>query len=361
MRLLRILLCSIAGSMPVVLPAMERVLVAEDGSGFVLSESGERFRPWGVNYDHDADGRLIEDYWHGEWATVAADFGEIKALGANVVRVHLQLGKFMKNAEKPAQRELARLGDLLKLAERTGLYLDLTGLGCYHKADVPGWYDALDESERWKVQARFWSAIAKCCADSPAVFCYDLMNEPVLPGKDGESEWLLGELAGKFFVQRIALNQAGRDRKAIAKAWIESLVDAIRTEDQHHLITVGVIPWAMVWPKAKPIFHDPEVGRRLDFVSVHFYPEGDIDKALAALKVYDLGKPVVVEEFFPLKCSGEQMEKFLGGAGDIADGWMSFYWGKPAAEYPKDELKGALIADWLRRFEERSPRMTGSN
>ena len=101
---------------------------------------------------------------------------------ANVVRVHLQLGKFMKDRETPDERSLARLGKLLELAGRTGLYLDLTGLGCYHKKDVPAWYDALTEKERWTVQARFWEAVAERCAHSPAVFCYDLMNEPVVPG-----------------------------------------------------------------------------------------------------------------------------------------------------------------------------------
>ena len=50
---------------------------------------------------------------------------------------------------------------LVRLAEETGLYLDVTGLGCYHRGDVPAWYDALDEAARWDVQARFWSAVAK--------------------------------------------------------------------------------------------------------------------------------------------------------------------------------------------------------
>ena len=48
----------------------------------------------------------------------------------------------------------------MKLAEATGLYLDITGLGCYHKKDVPEWYDKLDESDRWAAQAKFWEAVA---------------------------------------------------------------------------------------------------------------------------------------------------------------------------------------------------------
>ena len=33
-----------------------------------------------------------------------------------------------------------------------------------------------------EAQARFWEAVATRCAGSPAVFCFDLMNEPVVPG-----------------------------------------------------------------------------------------------------------------------------------------------------------------------------------
>lgn len=85
----------------------------------------------------------------------------MKKLGANVVRIHLQLGKFMEGVENPNKKALERLGKLVKLAEEVGLYLDLTGLGCYHKADVPGWYDRLDERGRWDVQAKFWQYVAK--------------------------------------------------------------------------------------------------------------------------------------------------------------------------------------------------------
>ena len=119
----------------------ERIRVSSDNRSFVLADSGKTFTPFGFNYDHDRDGRLIEDYWEDEWETVEEDFAEMKGLGANVVRIHLQFGKFMQAADKPNDDALGRLRKLLKLAERTGLHLDLTGLGCYHKKDVPEWYD----------------------------------------------------------------------------------------------------------------------------------------------------------------------------------------------------------------------------
>jgi len=344
---------------------MESIRVSENGKGFVLADSGKPFRIWGVNYDHDAGSRLLEDYWEGEWPTVVEDFKEIKALGANVVRIHLQIAKFMKSKDDVDPDAILQLGRLLKLAEETGLYLDITGLGCYHKQDLPAWYDKLHESDRWAVQARFWEAVAEACARSPAVFCYDLMNEPILPGaKKVETDWLTGELGGKHFVQRISLDLKGRSRQDVAKAWIEQLVMAIRKKDQRHLITVGVIPWAHTWPNAKPLFHDSEVGAKLDFVSVHFYPrKGELDKALTALSVYELGKPLVIEEMFPLKCGQEELDQFIDRSRRTVDGYIGFYWGKTIEDYDraKLDLAGAITKQWLQYFQNKAPEMKSPN
>jgi hypothetical protein len=99
------------------------VRVAQDNRSFVLHPSDQPFAPWGFNYDHDEKGRLLEDYWDKEWPKVEADFQEMKQLGANVVRVHLQFGKFMTGPEKPNEANLERLGHLVALAEQLGLYL----------------------------------------------------------------------------------------------------------------------------------------------------------------------------------------------------------------------------------------------
>jgi hypothetical protein len=96
---------------------LERIRVSDDGTHFVTAQSGKRFVIWGVNYDRDDGGRLLEDYWDQEWETVVQDFGEIKQLGANVVRVHLQLARFMKSATESNAENLARLAKLVRLAE----------------------------------------------------------------------------------------------------------------------------------------------------------------------------------------------------------------------------------------------------
>jgi hypothetical protein len=331
---------------------LELIRVSEDGRRFVSAESGERFFGWGFNYDHDDSGRLIEDYWYEEWATVAEDFKEMKALGANVVRIHPQVAKFMKSSKEPNEAALKQLVRMVRLVEKTGIYLDITGLGCYHKEDVPKWYDAMDEAGRWEVQALFWEAIAKNCAESPAVFCYDLMNEPILPGdKEKESEWLTGELGGKYFVQRISLYLAGRTRKQVARMWVDKLSAAIRKHDKHHMITVGVIPWAHTFPKARPLFYSKEVGVNLDFVSVHFYPKkGEVNKALT------------VEETSPLYCGQEEFDVFVDESLDIVDGYVGFYWGKTIEEYsvPNVDIAGEIMRDWLEYFRAKGLEILGA-
>src|SRR5687768_17549134 len=77
------------------------IRVSDDKKCFVALPGGEKFTPWGFNYDHDDAGRLLEDYWDSEWATVEEDFREMRQLGANVVRIHLQLARFMESADKP--------------------------------------------------------------------------------------------------------------------------------------------------------------------------------------------------------------------------------------------------------------------
>ena len=102
-----------------------------------------------------------------------------------------------------------------------------------------------------------------------------------------------------------------------------------------------------------------KVATELDFVAVHIYPQaGKVDDALKTLKGFNIGKPVIVEETFPLKCSAKELEEFIDKATQdkLAAGWVSFYWGKPPEELRKSkQFADAILADWLERFEKRKP------
>jgi hypothetical protein len=342
---------------------MERIIVAPNNLGFITKESKRPFHPWGMNYGNA--GRLIEDFWDKDWDILTNDFREMKSLGANVVRVHLQYGKFMATPTQVNPGALKQLQRLLQLAEETGLYLDLTGLSCYRPKDIPAWYDAMDESERWAAQARFWEIISGACAGRTAVFCYDLINEPISPADKRESgQWRSGNLFGGFdFLQYIALNPAGRKREDIAVQWIRKMTAGIRKHDQAGLITVGHLPWSRQW-KHLSGFLPKNVAPELDFLSVHIYPDSkNPGEALECLRQFAAGKPVVIEETFALSCSTGELETFLLASRKDACGWMGHYDGAPLAELDSLDRAGkltlpqAVYRDWQRLFIRLKPEL----
>jgi hypothetical protein len=312
------------------------------GRGFV---TGTRpFHVWGFNYDHDDSpaARLIEDYWLAEWPRVERDFAAMRRLGATVVRIHLSLARFLRGPEVAAPDALARLGRLLRLAETHRLQIDLTGLASYRSGDAP-WYEALDEAARWRTQARFWEEVVKVSASSPALFAYDLMNEPAVPADAQPSWWAPPFTDGRRYIEYLARAPGGRTRGEIARAWLRRMVGAIRAHDRVHPITVGIF---LLGDRAQslPIGLAPsELAREVDFLSVHLYPkEGAIDPALSVLDQLAVGVPVVVEEIGPLSCSVDTMRRFLEAARGRSSGALGFYWGRDEA--------------WLPVFQQLAPR-----
>jgi len=303
------------------LPALatpDWVATDKAGTGFVLAESGAKFTPWGFNYFRDEKHRLLEDYWNDDgpqgWAKFDRDFREMKRLGANVVRLHLQFAKFMDAPGKPNQQNLARLAKVIDLAEELGVYLDITGLGTYRLKDVPAWYREATEKEHWAMQAEFWGAVAQVCANRPAVFAYNLMNEPLATGsKQPSAQWTNPTaLDGLTYIEYVNIDPYNRKPPEIARAWIREMTAAIRKHDQRHLITVGLIWVSNVNPEVWSGFPPKEIASELDFLAVHVYPDkGKISVALDSLSRYRVGKPIVVEETFPMNCSPTEWREFL--------------------------------------------------
>ena len=137
----------------------------------------------------------------------------------------------------------------------------------------------------------------------------------------------------------------------------------IRKVDPRHLITVGLVDWSLDRRGLTSGFVPKAIAPELDFLAVHIYPEkGNLDSALETLKGFNVGKPVLVEEVFPLRCSGVEMESFVDRAGPLAAGWVSFYWGKSPGELRQSkQFADGLMLDWLTRFERRAAKMKGNN
>lgn len=335
---------------------IEPIAIARGGQSFIYAGSARPFQPLGFNYDRDWRMRLLEEYWNERWDEVASDFAEMRALGANVIRIHLQFHRFVESPNRANKQNLARLRQLLDLAQQHHLYLDLTGLASYRKSNEPVWYASASEQDRWGAQAFFWEQIAKTCNGHPALFCYDLINEPVVPGTS-EKEWVHPHaLAGFHYVQFISKEPSGRDRGDIARAWVRQMTAAIRSHDRRTPITVGMLPFAPA-KGDKSIGFDPlTLAGDLDFLSVHIYPERDkLQQSIDLLHRFAAaGKPLIVEETFPLACSADELKTFIerAKAETGVDGVLGFYWGKTPAELKTStDIADKLLLAWLEMFQ----------
>jgi hypothetical protein len=311
------------------------------GKQFV-DENGKIFKPWGFNYNPGDE--LLEDSWYTDttWETIKRNFREMKSLDANVIRIHLDFDKFMLSADKPNNKALNRLKELVDYSEKVGLYLDITGLACYRASDMPAWYASLHEKDRWAAQTVFWQSIAKKVGHSNAVMAYDLMNEPAVPKKDTDS-WFAGPKLGGFnFVQYITREPAGRRYDTIMRVWMRQLSAGIREYDKKTLITVGLLPLGNV----------AKYSDCLDYISTHIYPEtGKIDKwvKFACDNANRCPKPLIVEEIFPLSANSTDTKLFINRTKSSVAGYISFYTDIQKLHNCKTFIC-TYSSDWLKTF-----------
>ena len=293
--------------------------------GDKLVTGGERFRVWGFNYGMGARYPILSYFDHpteSRLRRVVADMREARSLGANTLRVYLEIGAFMRSPDRPNRRALAALAALLERAERLHVYLELTGNLVWRAP--PAWYDALPERARWAVQARFWRAVARTARRSPAVLVYELTSEPVIDDAEG---WYCGEIDGYTFVQRIVRQTLGRDPSELARRWTRLLARSIRAYDRHHLIGLGMLPFEGPLGPAN-------VADLLDLLLVHEYPEeGRASEALAVIRDFAAhGKPVIVGETAPLLATRDTWSLFLRDTRRLVEGYLFFYDGRTAVE-----------------------------
>ena len=333
--------------------------MSADKKSLIQLPSDKPFVPWGFNYDRDHRMRLIEDYWVDEWDTVASDFREMKGLGANIVRIHLSVAPFLESPDKPNRRNVDQLRKLVRLCEEIGIYLDVTGLGSYRKEDAPAWYVNTTEAQRWGIQATFWEVIAEACGDSPAVAWYDLANEPVVPGDPQKpGEWMFGHLGQYWYCQYLTLDPAGRDRGEIARAWVRQMSAAIKRHDHDALITVGMLPFTSSPGQPSLGVDPPGLADLLDLICVHVYPKPPpFEQAMSILEKFDTtGKPLIIEETFPMECAAKDMAAFIDASKKHADGWIGFYWGQTPEELKSStQPVDVTTRGWLDMFKQYHP------
>jgi len=331
---------------------LETIRLSPDKKGFILHPSGNRFIPWGHNYASvDIMERLAKDP-----ARVEREFAEMKAAGTTVARVHPEMTHILTGPNTADPRAQDQLRKLLEIAEKSDIHLKITGLACYKIKDRMAWYDSLNEHDRWKTQDFFWETIARTCAESPAVFAYDLVNEPAAIGKTADG-WYLGKMGDVEFCQRLSLDPGERNGEDIFREWTKRMVASIRKHDQTHLVTMGMLPFPGAYQVA---------AEQLDFVSPHLYPKtGKVDDELKLLQKFDWGKPIVIGETFPLSCGAEDERDFLLKSREFAHGWIGHWPDESPARLAelkqsgKATIQNAIWLSWVDLFKDIGPQMTG--
>lgn len=394
-------------------PLSDATVVAS-GSRFALKVPGAAadapmpaFIPWGFNYDRTVlDGRdvLLEDVLRERPAKIDEDFAAMRRLNGNVVRVFLATGYFLNGPDEINPEAFAGLDLLLKTARRHELRLILVGLANIRPAAAPAWMREADDQTMERAETLFWQSVARHCRRNPAVFAYDLQNEPVIHWSDSD-EWTRGcfDMSGgqkfcycHFHYRRISRRWTEEihrrfpdeaalrahwpdypspgeswssiaippfDRKddprfgeyfafqlPLLRNWAARLAGVIRAEDPEHLVTVGAL-------------HPPAVAAAVDFHCFHLYPDpvpaGEDYLQVNArrwserLAAMTDGKPIILEEFYPLWLPAgvaprDLLRTMLEATSPRAAGWVSFYWGEPETlNWPMPELAG-FYEGWLR-------------
>jgi len=321
------------------------VRIAPEGQVFTVS--GQPWHPFGCNYFDPHVGWAPKLWREFDAARVQEHFRVMRELGVNVVRVFLTAQSFFPNPPELEPEALEKFDTLLANARRHGIRVHPTGPD--HWEGNPPWRrtDIFADPKAIEAQVAFWKAFAARYRDEPTIFAYDLLNEPHVRWQGAAMEagwrtWLREQYAtvealrdawqaeaegiesfaavaippDEAASQSLALRDFQRFRESLADNWVERQVEAIRSADPNHLVTVGLIQWSIPVRHGKPsryaAFRPSRIGPMLDFLSVHFYPldgdplasQEDFDRNLAYLEFvlrYVRGgaprKPLLVGEF----------------------------------------------------------------
>lgn len=320
-------------------PAMPRITVR----GNRLYAGHVPWRGWGFGWGGAPFPTIayFDDPTPARLRALARQLRTAHRLGANTMRVFIELGQVMAGPRRVRRPTLRALKALLSLAEHERIYLDIAGNLVWRPGRVLAWYDALTESERWDVQARFWEAVAGIAAASPAVLCYELTSEPIVGARP---PYYVGWVNGLSFVQSIA-DGLGRNTVAVARAWTRELATAVRKEDRRP-VTIGFLPTlhAAIVPDT--------VGDLLDVIELHVYP-GQTTPANAELIVRNfarLHKPVLIGETGVLFCTERVEREFLLWANRYVDVFDEWFDGRNPTHMRAQTIADALYRSSLLQF-----------
>jgi hypothetical protein len=320
--------------------AMPRISVRSDR----LYSGNRPWRAWGMNWGVGNHEPVIAYFDHPTAANLSVLRRELRTargMGANSMRIYLQLGQVMATATRARKRTLIALRRLLALAKGEGIYLDITGDLVWRPARAPAWYGRLGRQSRWRVQMLFWKAVARAASSSPAVLCYELTSEPIIAQTRAH---YYGRIGNWWFVQSIA-TAPPRDADQLARSWTRLLAGAVRSEDDRP-VTIGLLP------ETTGPFSPANIGDLLDMLTVHEYPTtGQAAAAISLIRSFaGTRKPVLLGETAMLADDGPTQGRFLTAAAQFLVGAFEFFDGRNPTSIQVHSIYDAVYQVGLEQF-----------
>ncbi|HEY1510495.1 MAG TPA: hypothetical protein VGF93_15915 [Solirubrobacteraceae bacterium] len=314
-----------------------------------LYAGAKPWRAWGMNWGLGDHAPVISYFDHPTAANLAVlrtELGTARAIGANSMRIYLELGQVMATPTRPREQTLVALRRLLALAQQDRVYLDITGDLVWRPSRAPAWYGRMSWQARWRVQARFWKFVAHTAASSPAVLCYELTSEPIVAPTSG---YYYGQIGNWWFVQSIA-TATGRRANSLARSWTRMMATAVRSQDDRP-VTIGLLP------ETTGPFAPANIADLLDMLIVHEYPTtGQAPAAISMVRSFAARhKPVLIGETFTLDDDEATQDAFLTGATPSIVGAFEFFDGSDPATMAVRTIYDAIYQESLEQFRSLRP------
>lgn len=181
---------------------------------------------------------------------ISNDFKIIREAGLHHIRLFVPYEPFERaNINKD---KLKKLRQVLDLAKAHDLKVIVTLFDFY------GDYSVLN----WTLNQRHAETIVSGLKDHDALIAWDIKNEPDLDFKSRRTEHV--------------------------KAWLNSMIDLVRSEDPEHPITIG---WSNI--QSASILQS-----KLDLITFHYYDDLEaLEKDYALLKAEIPNKPIAITEY----------------------------------------------------------------
>ena len=273
---------------------MNLIQVSPDGWGFIERETNLPFVPWGCNYYDPFTGWAPKLWQMFDPARVTEQFAHMQAVGVNIVRVFATLSNVLSAPDQVSAAGIDKMVQMLGIAQAHGIRIIWSGPGLWEGAP-PWWHAATPEEcfvkpDLLAMQQIAWEGMARAMRGHPALFAYDLYNEPFIPWQGTPTmreRWLKWRSVHApdapadlpLPAEPLALDWSWdlqRFREALADEYLDRMTGTIRDHDDTHLVTIGLhqksVPFDWYPPDPYAAFNPHRLQEMLDYTSIHFYP-----------------------------------------------------------------------------------------